>query len=390
VVAVAFAGALAAVACDTGRDPEEPLELPAIRLGAVYNLTGAQAVLDGPAAAGSRLAVAEANRGGGVIGRQVELEIADGRSSATGVAEATGRLVADHPDVAALLGLSDTDMVLAAAPAAARAGRLFLTAGATSPRLPAQAPGDVFLACFGDNVQAAAAAEWAHGGLAARTVAILYDASSSYTTLLQGYFATRFEQLGGRVLAVRGYAPAEMEAAIDSAPPADVVFFAAMPEQVGPGARRLRAKGFAGPILGGDSYDSDVVWQAHPELEGVFFTSHVYLGDDAPGEAVATFRAAFAAANAGAEPDAFAALGYDAARLLLAAVERADSVEPAAVRDALAEIRSFSGVTGTLSYPEGSRVPVKSVVVVEAFRGERRLVRELAPRQVPPAMGGPG
>ncbi|MEZ4678407.1 MAG: hypothetical protein R2932_29740 [Caldilineaceae bacterium] len=47
------------------------------------------------------------------------------------------------------------------APAAAAAQRLFLTSGATSPQLPAQVPDYLYLACFGDNVQAAAAAEWA-------------------------------------------------------------------------------------------------------------------------------------------------------------------------------------------------------------------------------------
>ena len=380
--AVALAAlAVGAGGCDAARDPEDAL--PPVRIGAVYNLTGSQAALDVPAARGAQLAADEANRAGGVGGRAVELLVEDGRSDAGGVADAARRLLDRHSDLVALVGLSDTDMVLAAAPVAARAGLLFLTSGATSPRLPSQAAGDVFLAGFGDNVQAAAAAEWAHGDRGARTAAILYDASSSYTTLLQGYFAQRFEQLGGRVVAVRGYAPADLLAAIDSAPSADVVFFAAMPEQVGPGATRLRRGGFDGPILGGDSYDSDAVWREHPELAGVFFTTHAFLGADDADPRAAAFRGAYAAAHGGATPDAFAGLGYDTVKLLLAAVADAGSVEPAAVRDALAAVRGFVGVTGTLAYPEGGRVPVKSVVVLEGHRGERRLVRSLAPTQVP-------
>lgn len=374
--------ATSALACDSRRDPDEAV--PPVTIAAVYSLSGPQAALDDPAAAGARLAVAEANAAGGVLGRPVVLAVEDARSTAAGAAAATRRVLAEHRDAVAVVGLSDTDLVLAAAPEAAAAGRLFLTSGATSPRLPAQAHGEVFLACFGDNVQAAAAAEWVHGDRGATTAAILYDTSSSYTTLLQGYFATRFEQLGGRVLAVRGYAPANLESAVDSVPEADVVFFAAMPEDVGAGAARLRAKGFGGPILGGDSYDADAPWREHPELTGVFFTTHAFLGAEATQPRVVAFREAYAAANRGAGPDAFAALGYDAVRLLLAAVEAAGSVDPGAVRRALAGIDGFAGVTGSLGFPEDARVPVKSVVVLEGHGGGRRLVRELAPQQVPP------
>jgi branched-chain amino acid transport system substrate-binding protein len=382
LAAAALLAAGAAAGCELQRDPEE-VAAPPVSLGAVYNLSGPQAALDGPAARGAQLAVAQANAAGGVLGRTVELALEDGRSTRHGVAEAARRLLERHSDVAALLGLSDTDMVLAAAPVAARAGRLFLTSGATSPRLPSQAAGDVFLACFGDNVQAAAAAEWAHGEREARTAAILYDSTSSYTALLQGYFATRFEQLGGRVVAVRGFAPDDLDPAIDSVPMADVVFLAAMPEQVGRGAARLRDRGFAGPILGGDSYDADAVWEEHPELSGVFFTTHGYLGADNPNPRVAAFRAAYAAAYDGAEPDAFAALGHDAVRLLLAALTGAGSDDPQAVTRALAGIERFEGLTGTLAYAEGSRVPAKSVFVLEGGGGRRRLVTEVTPRQVP-------
>ena len=374
--------AVLAAGCDGRRDPEEAI--PPVTVAAVFSLSGPQAALDGPAAAGARLAVAQANAAGGVLGRPVALAVEDARSTASGAAEATRRVLEANPDAVAVVGLSDTDLVLAAAPEAAAAGRLFLTSGATSPRLPSQAHGEVFLACFGDNVQAAAAAEWARGDREAASAAILYDASSSYATLLQGYFATRFEQLGGRVLAVRAYSPAGLAAAVDSVPDADVVFFAAMPEQVGPGATRLRANGYTGPILGGDSYDSDALWREHSGLTGVFFTTHAYLGAEVAEPRVVAFREAFAAANGGEQPDAFAALGYDAVRLLLAAVEGAGSADPDAVRRALAGVDGFAGVTGTLAYPEDARIPVKSVVVLEGHEGGRRFVRELAPQQVPP------
>ena len=102
-------------------------------------------------------------------------------------------------------------MVLAAAPIAAKNKRVFLTSGATSPQLPRQVPRYLFLACFGDNVQAAAGAEWAVKTLKARTAVVLYKQTSSYARLLHGYFQTRFKQLGGKVLAVRAYTLADIK-----------------------------------------------------------------------------------------------------------------------------------------------------------------------------------
>jgi branched-chain amino acid transport system substrate-binding protein len=136
-----------------------------VSLGAIYDLSGAQGELDRPSSRGALLAVKEANRSGGVLGRPVRMVPEDGQSQPPIAAARTAKLLRDFPRTAALFGLSDTDMVLAAAPVAAAQGRVFLTSGATSPRLPAEVPEFLYLACFGDNVQAAAAAEWAYGEL---------------------------------------------------------------------------------------------------------------------------------------------------------------------------------------------------------------------------------
>lgn len=81
--------------------------------------------------------------------------------------------------------------------------------------------------------------------------------------------------------------------------------------------------------------------------------------------------------------DAFAALGYDAARLLLTAIDRAGSADPEAVRTALSGIRDFDGVTGQLGYHAGSRIPVKSVTILGVEAGTYKLVAERMPDRVP-------
>jgi branched-chain amino acid transport system substrate-binding protein len=111
-----------------------------VALGAIYNLEGYQAELDVPSLQGARLAVAQANAVGGMLQRPVELVVKDGRSNADLVNAAADELLQATPSVAAVFGLSDTDMVMAAAPAVAGAGLVFLTSGATSPKLPSQVP----------------------------------------------------------------------------------------------------------------------------------------------------------------------------------------------------------------------------------------------------------
>jgi branched-chain amino acid transport system substrate-binding protein len=355
-------------------------------VGALYNLTGFQSGLDVPSTHGARLAVTEINRSGGVLGRKLRLVLEDGQSQPEVLRARTAALLKRYPSMTALVGLSDTDMVLAAAPIAAKSGKLFLTSGATSPRLPAQVPKYLFLACFGDNVQAAAAAEWAYGELSARTAAIVYDAAKDYTSLLQGYFRTRFEELGGHVVSARRFTKqAELSGAIGGIGKPDLVFLsAAVPEEIIEGVRELRKAGYSGPVFGGDSFDAEELWQRHAELGNVFFTTHAYLGKDNSDSGVTAFREAYTSAYPGSAPDAFAALGYDTVRLLAAAIARAKSAEPATVLKALAGIERFEGVTGVIGYASGSRIPRKSVSILRVERGRVSLALHMVPDRVPP------
>lgn len=361
--------------CSNGKGP--------VVVGAVYDLTGSQAPLDGPSARGARLAAEEVNRNGGVLGRPVDLVVVDGESEPDVVYTRTAELLRQHPTSAGLVGLSDTNMVLAAAPVAAADERVFVTSGATSPLLPAQVPQWLFLACYGDNVQAAAAAEWIFTTRGARTAAIAYSTTNDYTRLLQRYFATRFEQLGGRIVSTVGYDPATVDAATLAAlAPADVIFLSAQPDDAIAVTSLLRGAGVTTPILGGDAFDTSA-WAAHPSLGDVYFTTHAYLGADSTDARVLAFRALYLGAYPNSEPDAFTALGYDATQLLLDAIERAGSDDPQDVRTALAATKDFPGVTGDISYAPGDRIPRKSVTILAIDGGAERFVTSLVPQSVP-------
>jgi branched-chain amino acid transport system substrate-binding protein len=352
-------------------------------IGAMYNLTGGQQDLDLPSSRGARLAVDEANETGGVLGRQVRLILVDGRTKPNVIRRETARLIKREPALAGLIGFSDTDMVLAAARIAALNKRVFLTSGATSPQLPRQIPRYLFLACFGDNVQAAAGAEWAVKTLKARTAVVLYKRTSSYAKLLHGYFQTRFRQLGGKVLAVRPYTLADIKAKAKGLPKADLVYFAAQPNDVLAGIAALRGVGVTAPILGGDGLDIGDAWKQMAQTEKIYFTTHAYLGADNPDARVQAFRALYGKAYSGKEPDAFTALGYDAARLLMAAIRSAGTDRPPAVRKALAATNGFAGVTGTISNRGASRIPAKSVSIISVTGGRQALAATVLPEKIP-------
>jgi branched-chain amino acid transport system substrate-binding protein len=274
---------------------------------------------------------------------------------------------------------------------AARARIPFVTSGATSPLLPAQVPGWLFLACFGDNVQAAAGAEYAADWLGARTVAILFDKDMDYTRLLQRYFAQSFMAQGGTVVLRASFHSGARDVAALLAPlrgededdgatstPA-MLFVAAGPDDAGPLVRKLRAAGYRQPIMGGDSYDNPLLIEAARETGGdVYFTTHAAFGLAHSTAAMRRFTSWYESAYGRPPENAFAGLGFDAVNLVAAAIQRAKSTDPVKVRDALMTTRASAGVTGALSYTGDSLVPDKAVTVIEAGR-QAELAAEITP-----------
>jgi branched-chain amino acid transport system substrate-binding protein len=397
--AATLAAALAAgLAACGGAQVVTPNEVPEpIHIGAIYNLTGSQEALDGPSLDGARLAVDRINAAGGLLGRRVELLERDGQSNLSLVRYDALNLAALK--VSAIVGLSDTDQVLAAAPVAADAHIPFVTSGATSPLLPGQIPGWLFLACFGDNVQAAAGAQYAVDWLGTRTVAVLYDRDMDYARLLHRYFAESFTARGGAVVLRAGFHTGERDVAKLLAPlvapvgesdgrsasrlKAQLLYVAAGPDDIGPLVRRLRAAGYHQPIMGGDSYDNPQLIAAAAQTGGgVYYTTHAALGLAHSTPAMRRFTSWYRSAYGRSPENAFAGLGFDAVNLVARAIKHAKSADPEAIRQALADTRDFAGVTGSLGYDGDSLVPSKAVTVVEvSLRAE--LAAEITPDFVP-------
>jgi len=360
-----------------------------VKIGCPYNLTGGYASVDNPARDGSVLAAEELSRAGGILGRPVELIVYDGKSDTTTITSITKRMV-DEDQVSALVGLTDTSYMLAAGPVAQEAGIPFLDVAGTAPIITSIGE-FVFMLPFGDNVQAAAGAEFAQEK-GWQTCGLLLDEAMDYTKFLAQYFKERFtdDEIQGEILSELNYAmgdtdfSAQLTEMKNLDPQPDFLFISSNPGEIGTIVKQARDLGIELPILGGDGYDTPLLVElAGAASHDVFFTTHQGIYGDDP--AAQAFNAAYEAKYGNPPEAVFAALGYDAIRLMADAINRAGSLEGDAIREALAATSGFTGATGTISYEPDVRIPSKSVALVEIVDQKPTLLSIGVPRVIPPA-----
>lgn len=360
-----------------------------IKIGNAYNLTGSMSSLDVPASNGAKLAAKEINAAGGVLGRQIELVEYDGKTDAATITNIASQMI-DSDKVVAIGGFTDSDSALALGPIAQKAGIPFVTAGATSPLLPTQIGDYMFLAPFGDNVQAAVGAEFSLKNLKAKTSYLLIDKGSEYTVLLGKFFKDAYTKGGGKIALEDTYKSGDKSFAAQitklkalKTKPA-MLFVSALPDDIGTLVKQMRQAGVTQPIVGGDGYDTPLLVQVGgAAANNVYFTTHALMDAKLGSSSVKKFMTAYKK-EFGKDPDnAFAALGYDTVYLISDAIKRAKSTEGAKIRDALAATKGLKAVTGTISYAPGVRVPQKGVTVIGVKNKALFLAAEMVPGYVP-------
>ncbi len=359
-----------------------------IKIGGGFALTGAESALDLPAANGAKLAVKEINAAGGIGGAQIDFIIHDSKYDMTVTAQ-TAKQFVEQDKVSLFIGYTDSDSVLAAGPTFQAANIPFITVGATSPKLPSQIGDQLFLAAFGDNVQAAVGAEYAAKKFG-KNAYFLVDKGIEYTTLLGRYFKARFTELGGTIALEDSYEDQATDFSAQIAkvktltPKPDFYYVAAMPYNIGPVVKQFRDAGITGPIVGGDGYDTpDLIKVAGAASENVFFTTHALIDSTGGTDGIKKFIAAYKAEYGNDPENAFAALGYDTVYLLADAVKRAGGTDAAAVKSAIEGTTDFAGITGKITFSEDAHVPQKGVTVIEVSGGKFTLAGEVVPEKVP-------
>ncbi len=375
VAALSVGGLALLLACGAEKTPGTE----GIQVGFFGALTGPTATFAQSGKNGVTLAVEKINAAGGVLGgKRIELIVEDDRGEPSEAASAVSKLITrDH--VVALIGEQASSRTIAAAPIAQSYGVPMISP--TSTNIEVTKKGDyIFRVCFTDPYQGAVLASFARKNLGANTAAQLVDVRNDYSVGLAAAFRESFEKAGGRIVAEQKYSEGDSDfsAQLTALRPLDpdVIVVPGYYTDAGLIARQAKSLGIRAVLLGGDGWDSPKLIEIGGEsVEGTYFSNHYSADDPSPAvrQFVALYRKKF-----GVEPDSIAALSYDAVELLADAIRRAGSTEGKRVRDALADTKDLSGVSGKITM-DADRNPIKPAVVLKVEKGRFRFVTSVAP-----------
>ena len=341
-----------------------------IVIGVVAPMTGDVATFGLSTRQGVELAVKQINDKGGINGSKIVIKAEDDKNDPVEAANAALKLITKDK-VVGLVGSVASKCTLAAAPIA-QSNKIPLISGTSTNEKVTQVGDYIFRACFIDPFQGLVMAKFAAENLSKTTAAVLFDIDNDYTKGLAEQFKLNFEKMGGKVLAYETYGKGDQDfnaqlTKIKSFNP-EILFLPDYYNTVGLIAKQARAQGIDALFLGGDGWDSDdLVKIGGDAIEGGYFSNH-YSPDSTSPEAM-SFRSAYEAAYK-ATPDALAALAYDAANILLESIKQANSTDGTAIKNAMAGIKDFKAVSGTMNF-DSNRNPIKGAVILKVEGGKQ-------------------
>jgi branched-chain amino acid transport system substrate-binding protein len=357
-----------------------------IRVGEVGSMTGTEATFGVSSDRGIQLAVSEINGAGGINGRQIQVIALDDEGKPEEAATAATRLIASE-HVTALIGEVASTRSLFMAPKAQAAKVPMISPSSTNEKVT-QVGDYIFRACFIDPFQGFVMAKFATDNLKLKKVGVLRDVRNDYSVGLAKVFSENFTKMGGTIVANESYSQGDVDfkaqlTNIKSASP-DALWVPGYYTDVALIARQAREVGITVPLLGGDGWDSEKLYEiGGAALDGCYFSNHYSVDDPSP--RIQEYVAKFKKAYGGQIPDSLSAQAYDAAGMLADAMKRAKDLSGPSIRDALAATRNYQGVTGDISM-DASRNPVKPAVVLKIAHGGKY---EFSGRILPEGATGP-
>lgn len=333
---------------------------------------------------GAEIAVSEINADGGLFGMPVELVTEVGIPTPEAAVEAASKMILTD-GIIALVGPNRSAHAIPIGALAEEHSLPMITTTATNPALT-DSSDFVFMAAFTDAYQGAVMAQFAAEELGLTSVALLTQSGEIYSEGISEFFVTNFTAAGGTIAASEFYEIVDTDfteqlTRIAAATP-EALFIAGWVQQVGPITQQARdlpllnAAGEPTLLLGTDTWDNPILLaNEDAEIEGSFFSGHFSAATDKPsGKAfVEAYQAAYGELPLGGH-----AVSYDATKVMLAAIERAGSLEGEAIRAQLAATKSYIGATNIVSYNE-NRHPTKSAVIFTITNGEKQFYQQIDP-----------
>lgn len=341
-----------------------------ITIGTVTTNSGTAAAYGEAEVKGFELAVSEINAKGGINGKKVKLESMDDKGDATEASNAYNKLAGDN-NVLAVAGPTISATTAAVAPLADQSKLVTIAPAATSDSI--ETGNYLFRTCFKDSYQGEVAARFAAENLKVKKVAVLYGTGDPYSSGVGEAFAKAAEKLGLEVVDKESSSSAddtEYSAQLQKiqASGAELLYAPYYYSVAGPYIiPQARSVGFEGYVMGPDGYDGLKLTGDKSQYNKTYYTTH-YSADDNTNTKVQDFIKSYKSKN-NAEPNTFAALGYDTIYMIKQAIEKAgENATREDVRNAVAGM-NFEGVTGKFTMDK-SGSPTKSVIVLEMKDGK--------------------
>jgi len=247
----------------------------------------------------------------------------------------------------------------------------------------------VFRGCFLDPFQGPVVANFITDEFGFDKAAVLYDVASDYPKGLAEFFKLAWEEKhgAGSVVAYESFTTkdtdfsSQLTKIIRSG--AQVLFTPQYYNEVALIVQQAKQLGWKGPIMGSDSWGSaETIELCGEACYGQFFSTH-YAAAGAKG-ATKAFIDRYNNTY-GYVPDDVAALTWDALRLAQKAIESTGKItgkikkDRKAVRDALAKIKNFNGITGNMTFTEEGDPKKCAVIVRISDKGEYEFYKSVCP-----------
>ena len=356
-----------------------------VKLGGNFELTGNVAAYGSAMDNAVKLAVEQKGK---LLDKELKYVSYDNKSEKTEVASVAKKLVSEK--VVGVVGPATTGDAQVSIPIMEQAKIPAVFPATTGDGItlkdaknPESVYDYIFRVCFSDNYQGVVGAGFVSQKFPNAKVAILQDSASDYSKGLSEAFEKTYTdaKIGGQIVAKETYQSkdTDFQAVLTSlkSKSFDVLYIPGYYEEVGLIIKQARELGITQPIVGGDGLSSEKLVElagSKANLTNVFYTAH-FSAKSTDADVQAFIKAYKEKYNT--TPDSFAALAYDAAELLMKAIETAGSTDAQAIKKALAESKDFDGVTGTFTMGK-DHTPVKSAVVIEFQNGEEVSAKEYA------------
>ncbi|MBN2232026.1 MAG: ABC transporter substrate-binding protein [Deltaproteobacteria bacterium] len=346
-----------------------------IRIGFNIPLTGEIPKVGEASKFAAEMLKREINGAGGLqVGDQrypLEFIYEDNESKAESAVAVAQKLI-DRNKVLAIIGPNSSKQAVPAGEICDINETPMISPWSTNPDTTRDRPW-VFRAAFLDPFQGPVAVDFAMAQFGAKTAAVLYALANDYSKGLAEIFRDDFETKNGSgtVLAFESYGDKDQDFSaqltrIIAAKP-DFIFLPNNYNEVALAVKQAHDLGWKGPFMGSDAWGSaELMNLCGDDCKGHYFSTH-YAAAGATGatrEFIDRYRKTY-----GYVPDDVAALTWDAVRLVLAAIQNHGSLtgkvrnDRTAIRDALAGIPEFDGVTGKMRFNDQGD-PIKCAVVV--------------------------